>query len=136
LNDERYKDSKILDAHENFGCGSSRKHAPWAILVYGFNVVIAPSFADIFFNICTKNGILPIELDVSEVEEVLEKGKENQFYVDVSWENQTVTTEEGKEYKFVIDPYFKNMLINGYDEIALTLKQEDEIKAYEEKVGN
>src|SRR5699024_12367276 len=95
---------------------------------------IVTSFVVIIFMNCTKNGILPIVLDVSEVEELLEKGKENQFSVDVSLENQTVTTEEGKEYKFAIDPYFKNMLINGYDEIALTLSHKDAFKAYEEKV--
>lgn len=133
LNDERFKGSKVLVAHENFGCGSSREHAPWAILDYGFNVVIAPSFADIFYNNCTKNGILPITLEVAEVEELLAKGKEKPFSVDVNLEDQTVTSEDGKVYSFSIDPYFKTMLINGWDEISLTFQYEDHIKAYEEK---
>lgn len=133
LNDERYDGSKILVAHENFGCGSSREHAPWAILDYGFNVVIAPSFADIFYNNCTKNGILPVTLEVAEVEEILDKGKEKPYNVDVNLEDQTVSTEDGKTYHFDIDPYFKKMLINGWDEISLTFQYEDHIKAYEEK---
>lgn len=133
LNDERYDGSKILVAHENFGCGSSREHAPWAILDYGFNVVIAPSFADIFYNNCTKNGILPVTLEVAEVEEILAKGKEQPYNVDVNLEDQTVSTEDGKTYHFDIDPYFKKMLINGWDEISLTFQYEDHIKAYEEK---
>lgn len=133
LNDPRFDGSSVLVAHENFGCGSSREHAPWAIADYGFNVVIAPSFADIFYNNCTKNGILPITLDVSEVEELLAKGQENPFSIDVNLEEQTVKTEDGKTYNFEIDPYFKTMLINGWDEISLTFQYEDQIKAFEEK---
>lgn len=133
LNDPRFDGSKILVAHENFGCGSSREHAPWAILDYGFNVVIAPSFADIFYNNCTKNGILPITLEIAEVEELLAKGQEGPLNVDVNLEEQTVTLADGKVYAFDIDPYSKNMLINGWDEISLTFQHEDHIKAYEEK---
>ncbi|HLQ73405.1 MAG TPA: 3-isopropylmalate dehydratase small subunit [Bacillota bacterium] len=135
LNDPRFDDSNILVAHENFGCGSSREHAPWAIADYGFNVVIAPSFADIFYNNCTKNGILPITLEVEEVEELLAKGQEKQFSIDISLEDQTVTTEDGKTFSFEIDPYFKTMLINGWDEISLTFQYEDQIKNFEKANG-
>ncbi|MEK4522899.1 3-isopropylmalate dehydratase small subunit [Psychrobacillus sp. FSL W7-1457] len=130
LNDERYKESTILVAHENFGCGSSREHAPWAILDYGFRVVIAPSFADIFYNNCMKNGILPIKLSVEEVEAIL--SKEN-YSIEVNLEEQTIVGEDGVSYSFPIDPYQKKMLLNGWDEISLTFQYEDHIKAYEEK---
>lgn len=130
LNDEHYKDSTILVAHDNFGCGSSREHAPWAILDYGFRVVIAPSFADIFYNNCMKNGILPIKLSVEEVEAILRK--EN-YSVEVNLESQTIIGEDGVTYSFPIDPYQKKMLLNGWDEISLTFQYEDHIKAYEEK---
>ncbi|MET0959179.1 MAG: 3-isopropylmalate dehydratase small subunit [Psychrobacillus psychrotolerans] len=130
LNDERYKESTILVAHDNFGCGSSREHAPWSILDYGFRVVIAPSFADIFYNNCMKNGILPIKLSVSEVEALLSKEVYN---VAVNLETQTVTGEDGMVYSFDIDPYQKKMLLNGWDEISLTFQYEDKIKAYEDK---
>lgn len=130
LNDERYKESTILVAHDNFGCGSSREHAPWSILDYGFRVVIAPSFADIFYINCMKNGILPIKLSVSEVEALLSKEVYN---VAVNLEVQTVTGEDGVVYSFNIDPYQKKMLLNGWDEISLTFQYEDKIKAYEDK---
>lgn len=130
LNDERYKESTILVAHDNFGCGSSREHAPWSILDYGFRVVIAPSFADIFYNNCMKNGILPIKLSVSEVEALLSKEVYN---VAVNLDAQTVTGEDGVVYSFDIDPYQKKMLLNGWDEISLTFQYEDKIKAYEDK---
>jgi len=132
LNDERYKDSTILVAHDNFGCGSSREHAPWSILDYGFRVVIAPSFADIFYSNCMKNGILPIKLAVSEVEALLSK---EVYDVAVNLEAQTVTGTDGVVYSFAIDPYQKKMLLNGWDEISLTFQYEDQIKAYEEKVA-
>ena len=130
LNDERYKVSTILVAHDNFGCGSSREHAPWSILDYGFRVVIAPSFADIFYNNCMKNGILPIKLSVSEVEALLNKEVYN---VAVNLETQTVTGEDGIVYDFDIDEYQKKMLLNGWDEISSTFQYEDRIKAYEDK---
>ncbi|WP_277586032.1 3-isopropylmalate dehydratase small subunit [Psychrobacillus antarcticus] len=132
LNDERYKDSTILVAHDNFGCGSSREHAPWSILDYGFRVVIAPSFADIFYSNCMKNGILPIKLSVDEVESLLSK---DVYDVAVNLEAQTVTGVDGVVYSFDIDPYQKNMLLNGWDEISLTFQYEDKIKAYEDKVA-
>jgi 3-isopropylmalate/(R)-2-methylmalate dehydratase small subunit len=133
LNDDRFKDSKIIVAHDNFGCGSSREHAPWAILDYGFEVVIAPSFADIFHNNCFKNGILPIRLRVEEVEELLSKGESGAYTLDINLEEQTVRGEDGKTYSFDIDPYYKQMLLNGWDEIALTFQYEDHISKYEKQ---
>lgn len=133
LNDERFKNSKILVSHENFGCGSSREHAPWSILDYGFKVVIAPSYADIFYNNCMKNGILPIRLTVPEVEKLLAAGQEEPFSVQVNLEEETVTGQDGEVYTFSIDPYYKKMLLNGWDEIELTFQYEDKIAAYEQK---
>lgn len=133
LNKPAYKDAKILVAQDNFGCGSSREHAPWAILDYGFNVVIAPSFADIFHNNCFKNGILPVKLTEAECEELLAKGMEEAQEIEVNLQEQKVTTSYGKTYSFNIDPYYKEMLLNGWDEIALTFKYEDQITAYEAK---
>ena len=133
LNKSEYKGSEILVAQDNFGCGSSREHAPWAILDYGFRVVIAPSFADIFHNNCFKNGILPIKLTEAECDELLAKGIEQAQEIEVNLVEQTVTTGFGKTYSFNIDPYYKEMLLNGWDEISLTIKYEDHIAAYEAK---
>jgi 3-isopropylmalate/(R)-2-methylmalate dehydratase small subunit len=131
LNKPEYKGAEILVAQDNFGCGSSREHAPWAILDYGFRVVIAPSFADIFHNNCFKNGILPIKLTEAECDELLEKGIAEAHAIEVNLEAQTVTTGYGKTYTFTIDPYYKEMLLNGWDEISLTFKYEEQIAAYE-----
>jgi len=131
LNDPTYKQSTILVANENFGCGSSREHAPWSIGDYGFNVVIAPSFADIFYNNCMKNGLLPIRLTNDEVGYLLQRGAEGAFQITVHLESQTVQTEDGHTYQFDIDPYYKKMLLNGWDEIELTFQYEDHIRAYE-----
>ncbi|WP_342526041.1 3-isopropylmalate dehydratase small subunit [Chryseomicrobium sp. FSL W7-1435] len=128
LNQPLYSGSKILVAHENFGCGSSREHAPWAIGDYGFRVVIAPSFADIFYNNCMKNGILPIRLPVAQVEEILHKAA---YRVVVDLPNQEILGEDGAIYPFDIDPYQKKMLVNGWDEISLTYLYEEQIVAYE-----
>lgn len=133
LNDERFANSSILVAHENFGCGSSREHAPWAILDYGFKVVIAPSFADIFHNNCFKNGILPIKLSVAEIDQLLEKGQEQPYKLVVNLEEQTITGADAEVYKFDIDPYYKQMLLNGWDEIALTFQYEEHIAKYEQQ---
>ena len=133
LNDERFKGSKILVAQENFGCGSSREHAPWSILDYGFNVVIAPSYADIFYNNCMKNGLLPIKLTTSEVEELLANGQQAHYSVEVNLVEQTVTGQDGKSYSFDIDPYYKEMLLNGWDEISLTFQYEAQITNYEKQ---
>lgn len=133
LNKPAYKKAEILVAQDNFGCGSSREHAPWAILDYGFRVVIAPSFADIFHNNCFKNGILPIQLTEAECDELLAKGLQEAQAIEVNLEAQTVTTGYGKTYTFDIDQYYKNMLLNGWDEISLTIQYEEQIKAYEAK---
>ena len=131
LNKPQYNSAEILVAQDNFGCGSSREHAPWAILDYGFRVVIAPSFADIFHNNCFKNGILPIKLTEAECDELLEKGLAEAQAIEVNLEAQTVTTGYGKTYEFTIDPYYKEMLLNGWDEISLTFKYEEQIAEYE-----
>ena len=133
LNDPRFKGSEILVAQENFGCGSSREHAPWAIQDYGFNVVIAPSFADIFYNNCVKNGILPIRLVHGEVDELIQKGQQRPYRLEVNLEEQTVAGEDGSRYGFTIDPYWKEMLLKGWDEIALTFQYESYIAAFEAK---
>ncbi|MFC6039056.1 3-isopropylmalate dehydratase small subunit [Paenisporosarcina macmurdoensis] len=133
LNDSKYKGSEILVAQENFGCGSSREHAPWAIQDYGFNVVIAPSFADIFYNNCVKNGILPIRLQGFQVDELISKGKVQDYKLVVNLEEQTVAGQDGARYEFTIDPYWKDMLLNGWDEIALTFKYDAYITDYEQK---
>ncbi len=133
LNDPRFNGSEILVAQENFGCGSSREHAPWAIQDYGFNVVIAPSFADIFYNNCVKNGILPIRLAHGEVDELIQKGKQAPYRLEVDLAAQSVNGQDGSHYSFTIDPYWKEMLLNGWDEIALTFQFESHIAAYEAK---
>ncbi|MFC4353596.1 3-isopropylmalate dehydratase small subunit [Chryseomicrobium palamuruense] len=130
LNEPAYEGSQVLVAHENFGCGSSREHAPWAIGDYGFRVVIAPSFADIFYNNCLKNGILPIRLSVQAVEEILSKPT---YQVTVDLPNQQVLGNDGAIYAFDIDPYQKKMLLNGWDEISLTFLYETQITAFEQK---
>ncbi|MGH2319695.1 3-isopropylmalate dehydratase small subunit [Planococcus sp. SE5232] len=133
LNDPRFDGSEILVAQENFGCGSSREHAPWAILDYGFRVVIAPSYADIFYNNCVKNGILPIRLKDEEVNALIDKGQREEFKLEINLEDQTVNSQDGIRYEFDIDPYWKEMLLKGWDEIALTFQYDDYIAAYEEK---
>jgi len=130
LNDPKYNDASILVGGENFGCGSSREHAPWAIQDYGFKVVIAPSFADIFYNNCFKNGILPIQLPNSAVEKLMKKAEEETYGLSVDLEKQVVYGRE-MEVNFDIQPYHKEMLMNGWDEIAVTLTHEDKIDQYE-----
>ncbi|MCA1011638.1 3-isopropylmalate dehydratase small subunit [Halobacillus halophilus] len=130
LNDPKYNDASILVGGENFGCGSSREHAPWAIQDYGFKVVIAPSFADIFYNNCFKNGILPIQLPNDAVEKLMEKAEDEIYGLSVDLEKQVVYGRE-MEVNFDIQPYHKEMLLNGWDEIAVTLTHEDKIDQYE-----
>lgn len=130
LNRPENKKASILIAGHNFGCGSSREHAPWALHDYGFQVVIAPSFADIFYNNCLKNGMLPIRLDESIVKELLVKANQVDFELIVDLKKQTVTAGE-TDYFFEIDSYWKEMLLNGWDEIDVTLKLQDAISAYE-----
>jgi len=134
LNKPRYQGAQVLLARENFGCGSSREHAPWALLDYGFRVVIAPSYADIFFNNCFKNGILPIVLDEAIVGSLFQEVEASEGYkLSVDLESQTVTTPSGKAINFDVDTFRKHCLINGLDDIGLTLQHTNDIKAYEEK---
>jgi 3-isopropylmalate/(R)-2-methylmalate dehydratase small subunit len=136
LNQERYRGATILITRNNFGCGSSREHAPWALKDYGFRVIIAPSFADIFFNNCFKNGILPIVLPESTVEELFKKVLGNEGYrLTVDLESQILADDKGLNISFEIDPFKKRCLLEGLDDIALTLKHEDKISAYEERIS-
>ncbi len=128
LNDSRYEKSKILVAGDNFGCGSSREHAVWALLDYGFSVIIAPSFADIFFSNCFKNGVLPIALD----EDVVEKLMHETHPVDVDLENQVISTSSWN-VSFDIDSYKKQTLLRGLDDIDQTFQYVEEIEKFEKK---
>jgi len=131
LNDPRYKDASIIVAGENFGCGSSREHAPWAIQDFGFKIVIAPSFADIFKNNCVKNGILPIQVSNEQVQYMIRKAESEEYQLTVDLENQLVYDNEGFKVAFEIAPYPKVMLLNGWDEIGVTLTYEEKIAEYE-----
>tara|TARA_Y100000813_G_C24091790_1_gene318595 strand:- start:237 stop:842 length:606 start_codon:yes stop_codon:yes gene_type:complete len=135
LNKSQYRNAKILVAGDNFGCGSSREHAPWALLDYGIKVVISTSFADIFYNNCFKNGMLPIVLDEKEVSllmEETERGSNATLSVDL--ESQEITTSDGNKINFKIDKFLKHCLLNGLDDIALTLEKNSEIGSYEDKI--
>jgi 3-isopropylmalate/(R)-2-methylmalate dehydratase small subunit len=134
LNQPRYLGAQILLARENFGCGSSREHAPWALEDYGFRVIIAPSFADIFFNNCFKNGMLPIRLDAVSVDILFKAVEEAPGYrLKVDLEQQEIAAPDGMVYKFEVDAHRKHCLLNGLDDIGLTLQHVDEIKAFEQK---
>lgn len=136
LNQKRYKGATILITRNNFGCGSSREHAPWALKDYGFNVIIAPSFADIFFSNCFKNGMLPVVLPESIVEELFQKVLANEGYsLTVDLEFQTLTDNKGWVIKFQIDTFKKKCLLEGLDDIGLTLQHEKKIMDYEERIG-
>lgn len=132
LNQPRYQTASILLTRDNFGCGSSREHAPWALLDQGFRCVIAPSFADIFYNNCFQNGILPVVLKADEVLALMKPAVETEGYrLTVDLANQTVTTPEKTVYGFEIDPFRKDCLYRGLDSIGLTLQHEQAISAYE-----
>ena len=132
LNQADYRQSQILVAGDNFGCGSSREHAPWALLDFGFRCVIAPSFADIFFNNCFKNGILPIALPQAEVDKLMSDAKQgNGTVLSINLEAQTITRPNGETIAFDVDPFRKNCLIEGLDDIGLTLKKSEKIDAFE-----
>ncbi len=132
LNQPRYQGASILLARENFGCGSSREHAPWALLDYGFRCIIAPSFADIFFNNCFKNGILPIVLEAEEVDELFREVDATPGYqLLVDLEQQVVVSPAGRSFSFEVDAFRKHCLLNGLDDIGLTLQKVDQIKAFE-----
>jgi len=130
LNKPQYKDAQILLTRENFGCGSSREHAPWALEDYGFRAIIAPGFADIFYNNCFKNGLLPIVLDADVVDSLFNE-IEPGYQLAIDLEAQTITTPTGRTIPFDIDENRKFRLLNGLDDIALTLQQADKIRAYE-----
>jgi 3-isopropylmalate/(R)-2-methylmalate dehydratase small subunit len=134
LNQERYQQAQILLGRQNFGCGSSREHAPWALLDYGFRVVIAPSFADIFYNNCFKNGILPIIQPDAVMDTLFQEVVDNAGYtLEVDLEKQCFITPFQVEHAFEVDAFRKHCLLNGLDDIGLTLQHQDDIKAYEQK---
>lgn len=136
FNQERYNGASVLIARANFGCGSSREHAPWALEDYGIRVIIAPSYADIFYNNCFNNGILPIKLE----NDIMDKLFENTYKVEgyrlkVDLEEQTITDDSGLKIIFDINPFHKHKLINGLDDIGITLLKDDLITAYEKQRG-
>ena len=134
LNQPRYQGAQILLTRKNFGCGSSREHAPWALDDYGFRAVIAPSFADIFFNNCYKNGLLPIVLTEEQVDQLFKEVEANEGYqLSIDLAEQTLTTPSGETFKFDITEHRKHCLLNGLYEIGLTLQHADEIRDFEEK---
>ncbi|MAZ07419.1 MAG: 3-isopropylmalate dehydratase small subunit [Rickettsiales bacterium] len=130
LNWDPFKNASILVAGDNFGCGSSREHAPWSLLDFGFKCIIAPSFADIFFNNCFKNGILPIELDQENVDFLMKSAEEKKIFT-INLEQQLVLVEDLKSIKFNVDSFRKKCLIEGLDDIALTLKKSKKISDFE-----
>ncbi|ATY29213.1 3-isopropylmalate dehydratase small subunit [Bacillus velezensis] len=133
LNRKVYEGASILIAGENFGCGSSREHAPWALDDYGFKIIIAPSFADIFHQNCFKNGMLPIRMPYDQWKKLAGQYENQSLNMTVDLENQLIHDSEGKEISFEVDPHWKEMLINGFDEISLTLLLEDDIQQFESK---
>ena len=136
LNKAQYREAKILVAGDNFGCGSSREHAPWAIADFGIKCVISTSFADIFFNNCFKNGILPVVLPQDQVKVLMsdaEKGANSIIEVDL--EKQTIASSDGTVFTFDVDPFKKHCLLNGLDDIGLTMEKESDITAYEAKAS-
>ena len=136
LNQTQYRETEILVAGDNFGCGSSREHAPWAIKDFGIRCVIAPSFADIFYNNCFKNGILPIALPQEAVDVLMkdaEKGSNARMTIDL--EEQTVTTSDGESFSFEVDPFKRQCLLEGLDDIGLTMANEASIDSYESRAS-
>jgi 3-isopropylmalate/(R)-2-methylmalate dehydratase small subunit len=132
LNQSRYQGTSVLLARENFGCGSSREHAPWALDDFGIRAIIAPSFADIFYNNCFKNGLLPIVLPEAQVDQLFKEVEATEGYqLTVDLERQVVVTPSGEEFAFEVDNFRRHCLLNGLDDIGLTLQHADEIKAYE-----
>jgi 3-isopropylmalate/(R)-2-methylmalate dehydratase small subunit len=134
LNQPRYQGAQVMLARENFGCGSSREHAPWALEDYGFRAIIAPGFADIFFNNCFKNGLLPIRMDAAIVDALFKAVEANPGYrLKIDLAQQSISTPEGTAYAFEVDAFRKHCLLNGLDDIGLTLQHVEEIKAFEAK---
>jgi 3-isopropylmalate/(R)-2-methylmalate dehydratase small subunit len=135
MNQERYRGARILVARANFGCGSSREHAPWALLDYGFKCVIAPSFADIFYNNCFKNGMLPVQLSEEQVEQIFRRVRQTsgcQLNVDLM--TRQITSDDGLQFGFEVDEFRRHCLLNGLDDIGLTLQQEDKIRQFEARM--
>lgn len=136
LNQPAYRDAKILVTGENFGCGSSREHAPWALLDFGFRCVIAPGFADIFYNNCFQNGILPIMLPQADVDKLMDDASRGaNATITVDLESQEIRGPDGRAIKFDIDPFRKHCLLNGLDNIGLTMEKHEHIQAFEEKAA-
>jgi len=134
LNKPRYKGASVIVARANFGCGSSREHAPWAIHDFGFRAILAPSYADIFYNNCFKNGILPVTLPDAQIDEIFKRTEANEGYrVTVDLEQQIVTDDKDLRYSFTVDPFRRECLLKGLDDIGLTLVHEAEISAFEKK---
>ena len=134
LNQPRYRGASILLTRANFGCGSSREHAPWAILDYGFRAIIAPSYADIFYNNCFKNGLLPVSLPEAQMDELFRRTERAEGYrLTVDLETQTISDDAGLTFSFQIDPFRRESLLKGLDEIGLALRFEDRIAAYEKE---
>lgn len=131
LNEPRYQGASILVADKNFGCGSSREHAPWALGEFGFRVIVAPSFADIFANNCFKNGMLPITLKDEQVREIMRRAQQEGYELTVDLERQTIEDSEGLSILFVVSEFQRYCLLEGLDDIALTLRHEDAIREYE-----
>jgi 3-isopropylmalate/(R)-2-methylmalate dehydratase small subunit len=133
LNKPRYAGANILVARANFGCGSSREHAPWALLDYGFKAILAPSYADIFYNNCFKNGVLPIKLSEETIEQIFKKTSAVEGYqLTVDLEEQTISDNDGFLVSFEVDPYRRELLLNGLDDIGITLALDQKIKQYEQ----
>ncbi|NLZ12237.1 MAG: 3-isopropylmalate dehydratase small subunit [Alcaligenaceae bacterium] len=132
LNQARYQGASVLLARQNFGCGSSREHAPWALLQFGFRAILAPSFADIFFNNCFKNGLLPIVLPEAEISRLFEDVNAKEGYsLEIDLARQKIITDDGRDIAFDIEPFRKHCLLNGLDDIGMTLQKADKIKAFE-----
>jgi len=137
LNQPRYKGAKVLLAKDNFGCGSSREHAPWALEDYGFRAILAPSYADIFFNNCFKNGLLPIVLGKATISALFTEVEENEGYqLEVDLEQQTILKPDGSTIEFSVDAFRKNCLLNGLDDIGLTLEEAETIRNFEKNWRN
>ncbi|HVN81183.1 MAG TPA: 3-isopropylmalate dehydratase small subunit [Terriglobia bacterium] len=135
MNQERYRGSSILATRANFGCGSSREHAPWALHDYGIRCIIAPSFADIFYNNCFKNGMLPVCLSEAQVEEIFRRVRGSTGYqLTVDLEQKRLSSADGLSFEFVVDDFRRHCLLNGLDDIGLTFRHEDKIRAFEARM--
>ncbi len=132
LNQPENQGASILVANENFGCGSSREHAPWALQDYGFKAIIAPSFADIFYQNCLKNGVLPIRLEKEKVQYLLNAAKNQPYELTINLEQETISDNQGFSASFPVTAYWKKMLVNGWDEIEITLQLDEKISSYEQ----